>query len=248
MAPDAVRTARASAAPRRRLSAPACSRPCRRRRSGTRARPCRPRRPGAGALWSRTLRSAARSGRPSRGRRRSGRAWARREGAKNWLGASWPAGADREPDHGLRQRRRRRARRRRATARRRCRSRARSGRARPRRGPPPLCQMPASELSSVPTPDSSLHIVRQRAGRGAVAGDDAAVGRDVAVGRERDVDDAVQQQQPGPLHREVFVERDARACCTGVPEICTGKPGRSSPVAAEIACRYQREPAIPLPT
>ena len=25
--------------------------------------------------------------------------------------------------------------------------------------PPPLCQMPASELSSVPTPDSSLHIV-----------------------------------------------------------------------------------------
>ena len=161
------------------------------------------------ALWCRTIRSAARSGRPSRGPRRSGRASARRRARRTGSARA--------------------ARRRRPSGRSPTPTASPAGQPdaagegetplplastiRPgmsETSPPPLCQMPASEFSSVPTPDSSLHMLVRRSARCAEADDDAAVGSDVAVGGERDVDDAVQQQQRGALHREAFVERHAR--------------------------------------
>ena len=71
------------------------------------------------------------------------------------------------------------------------------------------------------------------------ADDDAAVGGDVAVGGERDVDDAVRAAAaPGRCISKPSLN-GTPGVLYGVPEICTGKPGRSSPVVAESACRYQ---------
>ena len=118
-----------------------------------------------------------------------------------------------------------------------------------RRALPRSARCRPAEFSSVPTPDSSLHIVVMLAWPVLTADDDAAVGGDVAVGGEPHVDDAVQQQQAGALHLVAFVERHARRV-HGRPGDRHREAGRApAPVAAESACRYQwafgRAPCLP---